>query len=225
MTEREWLACADPRPMLEFIRTSGVASDRKLRLLAVAGCRFFCGPAVVFGIAGQRAVEAAERYADGLASREELLQAAEAASELAWHDLSEVFGYQTRESWLEMVAARVADESAAVAVQVLSISTDELSYAEMTAAQAARLRDIFANPFRPASISPGCLTPQVVALAQAAYDYRDLPSGRLDPARLAVLADALEEAGCTQEDILGHLRDPGPHVRGCWVVDLLLGKG
>ena len=51
-----------------------------------------------------------------------------------------------------------------------------------------------------------------------------MPAGTLDNTRLAVLADALEEAGCTEADILGHLRGPGPHVRGCWVVDLILGK-
>ena len=65
----------------------------------------------------------------------------------------------------------------------------------------------------------------MVALAQAAYDQRTLPAGHLDPARLAVLADALDEAGCTDADVLNHLRGPGPHVRGCWAVDLLLGKG
>jgi hypothetical protein len=61
-------------------------------------------------------------------------------------------------------------------------------------------------------------------LAEGAYEHRLLPSGTLDLARLAVLADALEEAGCDQADILKHLRGPGPHVRGCWAVDLLLGK-
>jgi predicted DNA-binding WGR domain protein len=64
----------------------------------------------------------------------------------------------------------------------------------------------------------------VLALAQAAYEERIMPSGELDPARLAVLSDALEEAGCDNPDILAHLRSLGPHVRGCWVVDLLLGK-
>jgi hypothetical protein len=64
----------------------------------------------------------------------------------------------------------------------------------------------------------------VVALAQAAYDQRELPSGQLDIARLAVLADAQEEAGCTDADLLNHCRQPGVHVRGCWAVDLLLGK-
>jgi hypothetical protein len=85
-------------------------------------------------------------------------------------------------------------------------------------------REVFGNPFRPVAISPGRQTAQVVALAQAAYDQRELPADTLDAARLAVLADALEEAGCADDDLLGHLRGPGPHVRGCWVVDLLLGK-
>jgi hypothetical protein len=68
------------------------------------------------------------------------------------------------------------------------------------------------------------LAPIVLALAQSAYDYRIMPSGELDPARLAVLSDALEEAGCDDADILNHLRAAGPHVRGCWALDLLLGK-
>jgi hypothetical protein len=64
----------------------------------------------------------------------------------------------------------------------------------------------------------------VSGLALAAYEDRSLPAGTLDPARLAILTDALEEAGCTNADILDHCRAPGPHVRGCWVVDLILGK-
>jgi hypothetical protein len=64
----------------------------------------------------------------------------------------------------------------------------------------------------------------VTALAQSAYDERLLPSSELDPANLAVLADALEDAGCTEAAMLDHLRGPGPHVRGCWALDLLLGK-
>ena len=86
------------------------------------------------------------------------------------------------------------------------------------------LRDIFGNPFRPISINPIWLTPTVTTLATASYEERIMPSGELDPARLAVLSDALEEAGCDSPDILAHLRSPGPHVRGCWPVDLLLGK-
>jgi hypothetical protein len=87
------------------------------------------------------------------------------------------------------------------------------------------LNDIFGNPFRPAVVDATWLTPAVLSLAQAAYDHRLLPSGTLDPARLAELGDALEHAGCTDAGLLGQLRGPGPHVRGCYVVDVVLGKG
>jgi hypothetical protein len=89
------------------------------------------------------------------------------------------------------------------------------------------LRDIFDNPFRPIAISAAVLAwhgATVVRLAQTAYDERHLPAGTLDNGRLAILGDALAEAGCTDPNILGHLRGPGPHVRGCWPVDLCLGK-
>jgi hypothetical protein len=89
------------------------------------------------------------------------------------------------------------------------------------------VREVFGNPFRPPATDPSVLNwhdDQVVNLAQAAYDNRILPAGTLDTARLAGLADALEKAGCIDGDILNHLREAGPHVRGCWVLDLLLGK-
>src|SRR5262249_14799680 len=89
------------------------------------------------------------------------------------------------------------------------------------AAQAGLLRCIFGSPFRPVTLGPDCVTPQVVALALAAYDERTLPTGELCPERLAVLADALEEAGAP-DGVVGHLRGRGPHVRGCFVVDQLL---
>jgi hypothetical protein len=94
--------------------------------------------------------------------------------------------------------------------------------------QAALLRDIFGPlPFRTKTIAPGWLSWNggvVRLLAVAAYDGRLLPSGQLDLTRLAVLADALEEAGCDDAEVLSHLRGPGPHVRGCWCVDLLLDR-
>jgi hypothetical protein len=73
-------------------------------------------------------------------------------------------------------------------------------------------------------LNPACQTPTTVALANAVYDNRNLPDGTLDNARLSVLADALEDAGCNNTEILGHLRSSGPHVRGCWVVDCLTGR-
>lgn len=80
------------------------------------------------------------------------------------------------------------------------------------------LRDIVGNPFRPIALDPAWLTTTVHSLAQTVYDERAFD-------RLPVLADALEDAGCANHELLSHCRGPGSHVRGCWVVDLLLGKG
>jgi hypothetical protein len=82
---------------------------------------------------------------------------------------------------------------------------------------AALLRDICGNPFRPVTLDPAWTTPTVVQLARSLYEerrFQDLP----------VLADALEEAGCQDQSILEHLRSTGPHVRGCWPLDLILGR-
>jgi hypothetical protein len=82
------------------------------------------------------------------------------------------------------------------------------------------LHDIFGNPFRPVSLNPAWLTWHdglIVSMARQMYESRDFTD-------LPVLADALEDAGCTSQDILGHCRSGGEHVRGCWVVDLVLGK-
>jgi hypothetical protein len=83
--------------------------------------------------------------------------------------------------------------------------------------QAALLRDLFGNPFRPASLGAAWLTRDASTLAQSIYDDRNFVD-------LPILADALEEAGCSDPDILGHCRSGGDHVRGCWVVDLVLNK-
>jgi hypothetical protein len=79
------------------------------------------------------------------------------------------------------------------------------------------IRDLFANPFRPVAFDPRWRTSDVVGLARAIYDDRAFD-------RLPILADALMDAGCDDEQILAHCRSDGPHVRGCWVVDLVLGK-
>jgi hypothetical protein len=79
------------------------------------------------------------------------------------------------------------------------------------------LRDIVGNPFRPVAIDPAWRTSTVVGLATAIYAERAFD-------RLPILADALEDAGCDQLDLLAHCRSDGPHVRGCWAVDLVLGK-
>ncbi|MBN9122373.1 MAG: hypothetical protein J0I06_25070 [Planctomycetes bacterium] len=79
------------------------------------------------------------------------------------------------------------------------------------------MREVFGNPFRPVDVSPW-LTSDVVALARGIYDERAFD-------RMPILADALQDAGCDNVNVLDHCRGPGEHVRGCWVIDLLLGKG
>jgi hypothetical protein len=101
---------------------------------------------------------------------------------------------------------------------------DLLRLADAQRKQVLLLLCIFGNPFRPVVINSAWLTATVVSLAAVAYEERNLPSGLLDSARLAILADALEDAGCTDATLLDHLRGPGPHVRGCFALDLVLGK-
>jgi hypothetical protein len=78
-------------------------------------------------------------------------------------------------------------------------------------------REIVGNPFRPVSFSPEWRTDTALSLAAQMYDSRDFSA-------MPILADALQDAGCDSEDVLNHCRGPGPHCRGCWVVDLVLGK-
>jgi hypothetical protein len=95
-------------------------------------------------------------------------------------------------------------------VTAVAVADEELAQADL-------VRDIFGNPFRPVAIDPAWRTETVLALARGIYEERAFD-------RMPILADALQDAGCTNEDVLGHCRGPGPHVRGCWVVDLVLGK-
>jgi hypothetical protein len=86
------------------------------------------------------------------------------------------------------------------------------------------VRDSFANIFHRVRFLPSWRTPMVLELARAAYHHRQLPVGNLDASPLATLANALEDVGCKNIDLLRHLRDSGPHTRGCWAVDLVLTK-
>jgi hypothetical protein len=93
--------------------------------------------------------------------------------------------------------------------------------------QCRLVREVVGDPLQPAEVHPSWLAWNggiVRSLAVSAYEDRPFPGGHLNPARLAILADALEEAGCTDAAVLGHLRGPGPHARGCWVLDKLLAR-
>ena len=124
------------------------------------------------------------------------------------------------------VQAKVAFASRAEVEQ--AIASAEAAQAKQRGDQAALLRDIFGNPFRPSPPLPpavlGWSDGTVRRLAQAAYEERLLPAGTLDAGRLGILADALLDAGCDDEGLLAHLRSNGPHVRGCWALDLILGR-
>ncbi|HEY1186580.1 MAG TPA: hypothetical protein VGE74_02935 [Gemmata sp.] len=99
-------------------------------------------------------------------------------------------------------------------------SIDPFARPEVTAemgAQCALLREIFGNPFRPVALAPEWRTDTVVLLAQQVYNSHDFGA-------MPVLADALQDAGCVAADVLSHCRSEGPHMRGCWVVDWVLGK-
>jgi hypothetical protein len=242
VTEAEWLACADPMRLLAALsrfRAAGEPGRRKERLFACACCRR--GWARLTDPRSRTAVEAAELFADGLLSAEGLQAARAAAAEAAL-----AAGEARRASGRAWSHTRDPVETAADAalcacgqaelhpgeVGLIALRTGELyrsGRAPSRRQELALVRDIFGNPFRPAPfVSPAWLAwggGVVADLARAAYEERRLPPGRLDGHRLLVLADALEEAGCAAAALLEHLRGPGPHVRGCWVVDLLLGKG
>ena len=247
MTESEWLAGNDPQPMLLFLR--GKVSSRKLRLFACTCCRSIWH--LLTNNAGRDAINVAEHHADGLASDRERTSVLRRVSK-AWTSHNEALpeAYQKSDAEgdaggvlvtaIDGARACVAKDAfeaayegticAAHAVGRNAATVGTSAKAELVgrekqyAHQTRLLRDVIGNPFRPTKINPAWLTPTVTNLAQAAYDERILPSGELDRERLAILSDALEEAGCDDGDILNHLRSPGPHVRGCWAVDLLLGR-
>jgi hypothetical protein len=113
-----------------------------------------------------------------------------------------------------------AAESATEAMA--SLAGGEVFHPERVARFCELLRDVFGNPFHPVAVQPAWLSRDVRAVAEAAYRERRLPAGTLVPEQLSILADALEDAGCTEARLLDHLREPGPHVRGCWPIDSLL---
>jgi hypothetical protein len=243
MTEAEWLTSIRPGEMLGFLRSrTGKASlrarlgserlERKLRLFLAACCRRIW--LLLPDERSRRAIEVAERYADREVGAADLRAAYEAAAitynkvrrtpdakaycaacpaaEIAWIDYSNGFDICTygAECATMALAARLASPSTPA-------EHDQVVRAAEEASQAALLRDIFGNPFRPPRVASAWRTATAVALARGIYAERAFNV-------LPILADALEEVGCSEQAILDHLRGPGIHVRGCWPVDLLLTK-
>jgi hypothetical protein len=203
MTEAEWLACNAIRPILEFLGES--PGSRKLRLIACVCCRSVWDQ---LNERSQDAIMQGEQFADGMIDKQTLLRAGNAA-----RSSSKSVGHTAK-------AARCCAYGDAYLAALFATDQVVQCCTNNIADLAALVRDIFGNPFRPVTIDPSWLAwndGTVVKLAQGIYDDRTFDC-------LPILADALEEAGCDKADILTHCRQPGEHMRGCWVVDLLLGK-
>jgi hypothetical protein len=216
MTESEWLACADSKEMIACLGEA--ASQRKLRL-------FVCVCFRERGLWGEGrakvmdAILLAEQLADGCACLEKVQTS-----------LSSVRYPRSAPSPITCLLHDNAFNSASIgsdlAAMARACSTDpeyasEEPWDAMDREQAKHptiLRDIFGNPFRPVAFDPAWRTDTALALARQMYESREFSA-------MPILADALQDAGCDNTDILSHCRDAGAtHVRGCWVIDLVLGK-
>jgi hypothetical protein len=230
IAEAEWLASTDIEMMLDSL--SETASNRKLRLFGVACCRRIWN--LLHDVRSKKAVEYSELFADGEIDKVQLL-AARKEAEQAWLRML------SRRSWTQHAKRELKSHYAAEAVRFAASATGNAAVlfrrmrlaAKASAAAESQqrgaspfqtqlqrcnlLRDIFGNPFRPVMIDAAWLTSAVVDIAEAIYNDRAFD-------RLPELADALVVADCDGRDILDHCRSEGPHVRGCWVVDLVIGK-
>jgi hypothetical protein len=211
--------------MLAFLESRGRGGARKFRLFAVACCR-----RIWSGLRDERsrtAVEVAERFADGHATTGKLREAFTAANAAVDEcgNFSPFSEYQAIAAYLS--AARCITESVTRIPQdedAIEVASHVWSYAidaEIAGShrqQAVLLSDIFDNPFRPVAFAPSWRTDTALSISRQMYESRDFGA-------MPILADALQDAGCDSADILDHCREPNAtHVRGCWVVDLVLGK-
>jgi hypothetical protein len=238
MTEAEWLS--EPNFVLHVQHAEPTASARKLRLLAAGFCR--AGGPILDHPELVAAVETIENYADGAVAAAELERARSHARVVA------VQAYEDYVRWAEgkegeraaanpMVQHQVAWAVAFAATTPLPVSAvgtrmgeasaqptaaptvlaDPVVSPEFLRALRAVVLDAFGNPFQPVAFSPEWRTKDAVALAAGMYEARDF-------ANMPALADALQRAGCNSEAVLAHCRSGGPHFRGCWVIDGVLGK-
>ena len=224
MTEAEWLSCRETAPMLLFLRGR---SARKRRLFACACCRRIWRRLKSHD--HRLAVETAEDFADGKADedlRSALVSIVEGSEDDEMPDpdsprfSAEVAAYWAIASDEDENIAENLDDPATEDCAILSARSASFAVSNPpreSAEQCKLLRCIFGNPFHPVEFDPNWLTSTVRELAATAYESREFGT-------LPVLADALQDAGCDDETVLGHLRGPGPHARGCWVLDAILGK-
>jgi hypothetical protein len=215
MTEAQWLAAKHPTTLLE----SGHCADpRKHGLFGCASARrvlhFLTDPRFERGLRGREAqLDNPGNYVGlrNIASR--------AQSDLSGREAPERERRAARSVyWACAADPRQAAEEARFAIGVDTFSTHLFAVDNEEILQAEIVRDLFGNPFRPLTFEDRWRTDTVVSLASTMYEAREFSA-------MPILADALQDAGCDNADILAHCRDTSlTHVRGCWVVDLVLGK-
>jgi hypothetical protein len=214
VTEPEWLASHDPLEMLAILEpwvVDGDVSERQLRLFVCA-----CSRRLWHLLTDERRkhIELAERFVDGKAPEEEITAGRQEIYRVgSGRELTD--GEPAFACWciLEGSGYGGPDYYRMDILEALSAKFE----AEEGVAQAALLRDIVGNPFSPVAFNSAWRTELSAGIASRMYEERDF-------AGMPILADALEEAGCDNADILAHCREPGAHVRGCWVVDHVLSK-
>jgi hypothetical protein len=242
-TEAGWLMAENPGLMLAVARQG--ASDRRLRLVAVACCRAAWPHLPPYPEEDARdaeclaLLELAERYADGTAKYGEMMAARRSLAgtgvprggppgrkiAAAWFasakDPTDTSGYALTRLLGEAWRGRSELEMPSTRVRFGWLGHGEQTAVDWVAAcmaLVAVVRDVFGNPFRKVKFDKKWRTDTAVALARQMYDSRDFSA-------MPILADALQDAGCENEDILTHCRDTAArHARGCWVCDLVLGK-
>jgi hypothetical protein len=241
MTEGEWLACENPDPMCRYLEKAHLA-QRKPRLVAVAWCRRV--PNRLPDTSLRTVLGIVECFADGLVGREQLQSVAQSAVEVvkgtdigtalttsAFYHAATAVEEAAHDDPDAPYTFRLTDVSRhlahAAGYSVAPAPWDGIEHERRAAfrsaeaaerlAMAQLVREVFGNLFRPIAFSPEWRTDTAVALAQQIYESREFGA-------MPILADALQDAGCDNEDVLAHCRGAGPHVRGCWVVDLVLGK-
>jgi hypothetical protein len=222
MTEQQWLASRSALAMLQHLcERCGVArrknGRRKLRLFACACCRRVWDR--LKEERDRQIIEIAENFADGLATQEEVTAARERCldrTDYIWPASRAAIATTDPQP---RTAAKQVMFDVCCAVASHGQGYPERWTAESTA-HADVVREIFGNPFHPVRIEPAWRAwneGTVVRIARAIYDERAFD-------RMPILADALEDAGCGDPAILSHCRGPGPHYRGCFLLDALLGK-
>jgi len=213
VTETEWLSATSACSLLHAARE--LSSERKYRLSAAALARHLF-PAVTHPDLS-RGIELAEQLTDGTASGAEIERAREFFGSMTYVGHYEARGIVGEDMFLASLIREALKPQARRSRVIAHLSDYVADRPENPQCGLPELRDIFGNPFRPVPFSPSWRTDAAVSLARQMYESRDFSA-------MPILANALQGAGCHDAHILDHCRGPGPHVRGCWVVDLVLGK-